>query len=300
MSERLDPRVVFDLIAHHVPKELHKHVLIAGSLAAAYHHREQLVDGAVNTKDADVVVQPAGAINECATIATRLLDDGWLRTVACYPRATAKPKDSSTAADWLRAIRLRPRRTESFFIELLAFPQASQKQNLIWRPCRLADGWYGLPCFRFLGLTTFGQQIVSSGLSYAAPPMMALANLLSHPTLERHVLVQKPEDGRPIMRSAKDLGRVLAIAWLTKPSELATWPALWRAALRKRFPREHIELARRAGNGLRALLADPEALDQARHSVDVGLLSGHGIDAANLAAVGAQVVGLVLAPLVHA
>jgi hypothetical protein len=297
VSERLDPRVVFDLIAHHVPKDLHKHVLIAGSLAAAYHHRTQLVDGAVNTKDADVVVQPAGAIDECATIATRLLDDGWLRTEACYSRATVKPKDPSAAADWLRAIRLRPHRTESFFIELLAFPQARQKQNLIWRPCRLADGWYGLPCFRFLGLTTSGQQTVGNGLSYAAPPMMALANLLSHPTLERDVLMSKAEGGRPIMRSAKDLGRVLALAWLTKPSELATWSALWREALRKRFPSEHVELARRAGDGLRALLADPDALDQARHSVDVGLLSGHGIDAANLAAVGAQVIGLVLDPL---
>ena len=130
MSERLDPRVVFNLIAHHVPKDIHKHVLIAGSLAAAYHHREQLVDGAINTKDADVVVQPAGAVKECATIATRLLDDGWLRTVACYPRATAKPKDFATAADWLRAIRLRPRRTESFFIELLAFPQGSAESRI--------------------------------------------------------------------------------------------------------------------------------------------------------------------------
>jgi hypothetical protein len=300
MSERLDPRIVFDLIAHHVPKDLHKHVLVAGSLAAAYHHRDRLVDGAVNTKDADVVVQPAGALEECTTIATRLLDDGWLRTEACYPRATAKPKDPAAAADWLRAIRLRPHRTNSFFIELLAFPQTSQKQSLFWRPCRLADGWYGLPCFRFLGLTTFGQQTSSSGLRYAAAPMMALANLLSHPTLERDVFISKPEGGRPIMRSAKDLGRVLALAWLTKPSELATWPALWREALRKRFPKEHTGLARRAGDGLRMLLADPDALDQARHSVDVGLLSGHGIAAGNLAAVGAQVIGLLLDPLARA
>jgi hypothetical protein len=251
----------------------------------------------VNTKDADVVVQPAGAIKECTAIASRLLDDGWLPTEACYPRTTTKPKDPAAAADWLRAIRLRPRRTESFFVELLAFPQVSQKDNLIWRPCRLADGWYGLPCFRFLGLTTFGQQTVTSGLSYAAPAMMALANLLSHPTLQRDVRIATPVGSQQIMRSAKDLGRVLALAWLTKPSELATWPNLWREALRKRFPKEHVELAHRAGDGLRALLADHDALDQARHSVDVGLLSGHGIDAANLAAVGAQVVGLVLEPL---
>jgi hypothetical protein len=48
---------------------------------------------------------------------------------------------------------------------------------------------------------------------------------------------------------------------------------------------------------LRALLSEPDALDQARHSVDTGLLRGHGIDAARLRVVGEQVIAFALDPL---
>ena len=86
MSDRLKPEVLFDLIGSHVPQELKPNILIIGSVAAAYHHRDSLVSGGVRTKDADVMIQPAGAIKECQAIAQRLLDDGWRRTEECFPR----------------------------------------------------------------------------------------------------------------------------------------------------------------------------------------------------------------------
>ena len=111
----------------HLPTELHPHVLVAGSLAAAYHHRDRLIGGVINTKDADVVIQPAGAIAECERAAKLLLANGWRRTDACYPRATRTPTDGSPADEWLRAIRLFPKDSNAFFLELLSFPAAEQR-----------------------------------------------------------------------------------------------------------------------------------------------------------------------------
>jgi hypothetical protein len=273
VSDNIDPVVLFDLISHHLPPSLKPHVLIAGSLAAAYHHRDRLIGGVVNTKDADVVIQPAGAVAECEAIAKQLLADGWRRTSECYPRATPAPTDTTPPDEWLRAVRLFPKESDAYFLELLAFPPATQRRSRTWEPFRLADGWYGLPCFRYLGLTEFDRQLSSGGLAYASPAMMALANLLSHPKLEPGSLIPPDHAGRRVMRSAKDLGRVLALAWLASPETLRSWAPLWRTSLRLRFPADYDVLAGRAGDGLRALLADPDALEQARYSVDSGLLS---------------------------
>ena len=68
----IDPNVLFEMVAATVPSDLHPNTLIVGSLAAADHHRDRLTGQAVATKDADMVVQPAGAVTECAAIARRL------------------------------------------------------------------------------------------------------------------------------------------------------------------------------------------------------------------------------------
>jgi len=91
---QLDPRAVFSLIAAQLPAEVREHVLIIGSLAAAYHYRARLRIDTVNTKDADVVVQPAGAIEECRTIASHLLEAGWLRRRGCVPAPTSEAVDA--------------------------------------------------------------------------------------------------------------------------------------------------------------------------------------------------------------
>jgi hypothetical protein len=176
VSDNVDPKILFDLIAHHLPPELRPHILVAGSLAAAYHHRDRLIGGVINTKDADVMIQPAGAIAECQTIAKLLLARGWRRTDVCFARPTPTPTDGSPTDEWLRAIRLFPKNSDAYFLELLAFPSADQREIKRWDPCQLDDGWYGLPCFRYMGLTAADRRVSEAGISYASPSMMALAN----------------------------------------------------------------------------------------------------------------------------
>jgi hypothetical protein len=294
VSEDVDPALLFKMLSRHLPPDLLPNAFIAGSLAAAYHFRDRLIGGVINTKDADVVVQPAGAITECQAIARRLLAEGWRRERRCIARKTPTPDPGIPADKWLNAVRLHPKQSDAYFLELIGLPEVGQTKPLYWAPCELDDGWYGLPCFRYMGLLAEGPESSIFGLSYASPAMMALANLLSHPTLEPHQTMGDLHYGRVIMRSAKDLGRVLALAWLTPLDELREWAPRWRQALRRRFPADQGALAQTVGLGLRRLVADADALEQARHSVDSGLLRGHGLGADQLRATAEQLEGLVI------
>lgn len=290
MSETLDPAPLFALIADQVPADLLPHILVVGSLAAAYQYRGQLAGGGVTTKDADFVIQPAGAIAECQAIAGRLLEAGWRRHEKCQARPAAEP------AEELQAIRLYPPTTDFYFVELLGLPAADQPEIKRWVPVELVDGWYGLPTFRYMGLTRHGARFSAEGLQYAAPEMMALANLLSHPEVGEETM-STPIGNRTLRRASKDLGRVLGLALLTDPDELEAWTAYWEAALRSEFPIDGAMLARRAGDGLRSLLARDDVLDEARHALDIGLLAGRGVTANQLRAVGRQLQAFAIEPL---
>ena len=197
---RLDPTALFTRIATDVPSELHRHLFVTGSLAAAYHFQAKLEGRAINTKDADLVVHPAGNVDSCRHMARTLLDLGWTRTAECYPKRNPDPVDE------LRAIRLYPPGPHDYFIEFLNLPQQGQAEPKRWIPLEMDDGWYGLPSFRFLGVTSLGRLTSSVGLEYASPSMMALANLLSHPRVGLDRIESGPMQG--LLRSAKDLGRV--------------------------------------------------------------------------------------------
>jgi hypothetical protein len=83
--------------------------------------------------------------------------------------------------------------------------------------------------------------------------------------------------GRRIKRSNKDLGRVLALAYLAEARQedsLLSWPQVWAAALQSRFPTIWQSLVPNVGNGIRQLI-QPENesdLDEARHTCEYGLL----------------------------
>jgi hypothetical protein len=95
--------------------------------------------------------------------------------------------------------------------------------------------------------------------------------------------------GRRVLRSAKDLGRVLALARLASRDEIESWVPLWNEALRvSHSPSVAAQLALHAGDGLRALLDDIAALEDARHALDVGLLRGFSISTEALRAIAAQ------------
>lgn len=206
MSETLNPRLIFELLHFHVPAELRPNLLVVGSLAAAFHHRDRLRRATVNTKDCDGLIQPAGAVEECKAIATKLIREKWRKADGCFPQLSPSP------AEKLRAIRLWPPDSNAYFLELLAVPPRGQEKLKEWIPIEMDDGWYGLPSFRFMGVAAEGPITADNGIRYAAPWNMALANLLSHPTVGDIMI--EGGDLRGILRSAKDLGRVLGLAHL--------------------------------------------------------------------------------------
>jgi hypothetical protein len=112
----------------------------------------------------------------------------------------------------LRAIRLAPPDSDAYFLELLNVPATDQTIAKQWMPVKLDDGWYGLPSFRFMGLTAYFRRKSAAGLEYAAPSMMALSNLLAH----HEIGISRIDAGETagVLRSAKDLGRVISLAHL--------------------------------------------------------------------------------------
>jgi hypothetical protein len=286
---RLDPVELFERIACDVPHGLQKHLFVTGSLAAAYHYNTQLEGHAINTKDADLVVHPAGNIKSCRKMAEQLRRMGWSNTDQCFPQATAKPVET------LRAIRLLPPTSSEYFIEFLNIPEKDVAEVKRWIPVKLNDGWYGLPSFRFLGIVSIGRIASHVGLEYANPAMMALANLLSHPEVGNTRI--ESDDMQGVLRSAKDLGRVIALARLEGREGVEAWSEPWLQAMKECFPRTWKKLIRGLGAGLEELLADENVLEDARRTTDIGLLNGMGISASMLRATGERLMQDVVIPL---
>jgi hypothetical protein len=151
-----------------------------GSLAAACHHTARLKSGGVKTKDADLVLHPAGDETPARDIARLLLARGWRhRRLGGF-----EPGRRDTPADELPAIRMYPPEHQDYFIELLILPSGERSGAKAWLQVELEDGYFGLPSFEFLALTSIDRCRLEDTLEYAQPSLMALANLLSHPELE--------------------------------------------------------------------------------------------------------------------
>lgn len=286
---RLDPQELFERIAQDVPQVLHKHLFVTGSLAAAYHHKAQLQGQGINTKDADLVVHPAGHTDSCREMTERLRALGWRNTGECFPQAAAEPVDD------LRAIRLFPPASIEYFIEFLNIAQQDQAKAKLWIPVQLSDGWYGLPSFRFLGVVSIDRMTSHVGLEYAHPATMALANLLSHPEVGTTRI--ESGDMRGILRSAKDLGRVIALARLEGREGAERWRDQWLRAMQQCFPETWKSFAAHLGSGLEELLADENAMEDVRKTTDIGLLNGMDVSVEMLRATGDRLMQDVIVPL---
>ena len=288
---KLDPQAVLESFKTAFPARFHKNICVVGSLAAAYHFRMKLESFVVNTKDADLVLNTAGDSETCKELARHLRKNGWTHR---YP-AEKPPAPNSDNPENLPFIRLYPPDNQDFFIEFLGLPAKDQSPEKVITPIQLSDGWFAVPRFRFMGPTAFDLQTSTQGIPYAAPWMMALANLLSHPILKPEVMSSKIA-GRDIWRCSKDLGRVLTLAWLSDRRDLERWAPAWTAGTKDSFPKTWREVIPRARQALTAVLGNAQCMEQAHHTAANGLLAGKNITEENLRAVGEQLVADVLRP----
>lgn len=137
-------------------------------------------------------------------------------------------------------------------------------------------------------------------MKVALPEMMALANLLHHP----RVAPQLIEDSAGWKRSNKDLGRVVALAWLAMQhdrrggtDDFERWAPNMVNALQECFGAQARELAGRLGDGLREMLSSPGDRDQALRICNLGLLAGQNVGLDAFAAMGARVLADVIEPV---
>ena len=286
----LSPVEVFQRLQAELPTGSLENLVLIGSLAAAYHFREQMQSGGVRTKDADLLLYPRDEAERSGQeMAISLLRQGWEQR-----RDFGQPLRSPDPVDKLPAIRLYPPKSKDFFVEFLTVPTSETELGKTWSPIQLEDGWYGLCSFEFLGLVTEKPLISSFGIAYARPSMMALANLLSHPDILPSRM-GAPYGGRLIKRSNKDLGRILALAWLSD-EETEDWAFQWQKAIQKHFPSRWEKLSIDAAKGMEALLKSKEDLEEAWFTCDVGLLNGLGVTVEALRLTGERLMQDVLEP----
>ena len=267
----LSPSKVLAQVSAAIPAECRQHVIIIGSLATAYHFFGDDTTHAVRTKDIDCVFTPRiAAVTAGQLTAQTLLDAGWTRSEA---NGWSKPGTANTPEDQLAAVRLCPPGTNDWFLEFLTVPESENEAGKKWTRIELRDGFFALPSFRFLSLTTFEPlDLPALGIRSARPEMMAFANLLEHPEIKSEPM-SAAIVGRAIKRSNKDLGRVLSIARLSADGALDAWVERWLRALQQEFPSQWRDLAASAGSGLRALLASPNDFKEAHHTCVTGLLA---------------------------
>ncbi len=268
-----EPRAVIGRLATALPREFAARTYVAGSLAAGFHFQDRLERHKIRTKDADIVVHAVGAHGGLGEQTETLLAQGWVWNLS----VKFSPGTAKTKAEELPFIRLFPPGMRDFFIEFLGQPKVGQRSSKSHGRVVVHGAHFAVPIFRFLGLTSWNLRDTGLGLRYADPAMMSLSNLLSHPTLGT-ARMESPIGGRLCLRSAKDLGRVLAISRLTPRDEQRDWVDRWVGGLRKWFPKDWRKLGATIGSGLRELAGNTMALLEAHHTaVHLGLLPGRDI-----------------------
>jgi hypothetical protein len=281
-------------VANALPSDVRCHVIIIGSLAAGYHFFAGDGARAIRTKDVDCLFSPhSKAVAAATEVTDQLIKAAWtLREDLAW----GQPGHEMDPDDKLPMVRLRPpgETANQWFLELLSAPPhfepGSPGKKL--RRVQTSIGHFAICSFDFLALAEWRPLETAHGARIARPEMMALANLLHHPEIADTRIV-----GTDYKRSNKDLGRVLALAYLTVQrdrrdgtEEFDAWASRMWQALQEKFGNQAPRLAARAGAGLRALLAKPTDLDQALRIANLGLLASIDVSIEAFRATGARVL----------
>jgi hypothetical protein len=128
--------------------------------------------------------------------------------------------------------------------------------------------------------------------------MMALANMLQHRSIGPEKMSGLIES-RQIKRANKDLGRVLALAWLSGTGQVETWPVEWAEGLKSRFPDNWKTLAADAGDGIRALIASSDDLEEATFTSKNGLLAAKLVSDEQMRIVAERIIQDAIEPLME-
>ncbi len=301
LQAALSPAEVLAQVAQALPPDVRGNVIIIGSLAAGYHFFAGDGDRAIRTKDVDCLFSPhSKAVAAATEVTDQLIRANWtLREGQDW----SQPGKKEDREEDLPMVRLRPpgEMTSPWFLELLsappAFEPAAPGKKL--RRVETSIGHFAICSFDFLALAESEPLETAHGVRIARPEMMALANLLHHPMIAVTLIA-----GTDYKRSNKDLGRVLALAYLTiqrdrrnNTEELGTWAGCMWGALKEKFGDHAQQLASRAGAGLRALQDSPADLAQALHIANQGLLASMDVSVQAFHATGARFVAEVIEEL---
>ncbi|MGJ7523907.1 hypothetical protein ACSFA0_25785 [Variovorax sp. LT1P1] len=301
MELLINPKNVVSQVARALPESCRGDVIIIGSLAAGYHYFKESAGDGLRTKDVDCMISPhSNSIVAARSVTEQLVGEGWeYRDDGRWGR----PGGPEQAVDELPLVRLHPPGETEWFLELLMAPADLEDEDgeipgRALERLETKDGFFALCSFGFLAVTEVNPVISESGVRVARAEMMALANLLHHPEIRPETMAA-PFAGRSIKRSNKDLGRVLALAYLAERAledSTMQWAQAWQKALVAKFPRQAARLLARSCDGIQALLDSPQNRDEALWTMNNGLLYKFNLDGRALIAIGQRFMSDVAGP----
>lgn len=301
MMKEMSPSAVLAQVAKALPAKARDDVIIIGSLAAGYHYFSSDGGRAIRTKDVDCLFSPhSKALTAASEVTDELIKAHWTLRPG---QEWSEPGTASDAEENLPMVRLRPpgEAESDWFLELLSAPPKFHPGGPARKLRRVETsiGHFAICSFDFLSLVEWEPLPTPHGVRIARPEMMALANLLHHPEIADTLI-----GGTRYKRSNKDLGRVLALAYLTTErdrrdgtDELSNWAGRMWDALQAKFDEQAATLAQGAGSGLRALLTNPWDADQALHIANIGLLASLDVGREAFRATGARFLAEVIEEL---
>jgi hypothetical protein len=291
----VSPKKVIEQVARSIPQNCQNNIVIVGSLAVGYQLLPDDVQHQVRTKDIDCVLSPrVEAVSRSQQIVQELISVGWKHR---NEGEFSIPGTESTPTDNLPAIRLFPPHSEDWWLEFLTEPESNKQEGKTFERVSLESGDFGIPSFAFTSIAVYKSDPSEFGVCIARPEMMALANMLEHQRIKNDPIKGLFFRSREVKRSNKDLGRVLAIAWLGQDTSLENWPSIWREGLEHCFPDRWRSLAGTAGDGIRALIANQDDMEEATETCINGLLSGRDVNRASLTATAERLLVFAAEPL---